>query len=228
MVTTMPYAYICLDFPTLPAPLTWSPARRSLTQRLNEEAGFLQVYLCDVLNAIQPFQTLEHYAGYLTVQYHTLCDLQRYCLSEELRRLVPELGLPSPGRASHMQADLIDLDAWPVKPVPPAPMGFTLLETLGRFYASEGLSLSLERLAHAKGVGALLELTKLHGGRHLHASIGARTHAWRKLAQTLDSRLLSDNQGTEVVAGACMAYHRLDELVSLTLGKLTRAATGGS
>ena len=76
-------------------------------------------------------------------------------------------------------------------------------------------------LAHAKGVGALLGLTELHGGRHLHASIDARTHAWRKLAQTLDSNLLTDDQGTEVVAGACLAYHRLDQLLSLALGKLT-------
>jgi heme oxygenase len=217
----MAYAYISLDFPTVPAPLTWAPVRRSLTQRLAEEAGFLQVYLRDGLNVIQPFRNLERYAGFLTVQYHLLCDLQRYYLAEELRRVVPDLGLANPARSSRMQADLIDLDAWPVKQVPPAPMGFTLLETLGWFYASEGLMLSLERLAHSKGVGALLGLSALHGGRHLYAPIGARTHAWRKLAQTLDSRLLSDAQGTEVVAGACLAYHRLDELLSLALGKLT-------
>ncbi len=217
----MPYAYISLDFPTVPAPLMWSPVRRSLTQRLNEDAGFLQVYLRDGLNVIQPFRTLERYAGFLTVQYHMLADLQRYHVAEELRRVAPDLGLAHPARSSWMQADLSDLGAWPVKQVPPAPMGLTLLETLGWLYASEGLMLSLERLAHTKGVGASLGLTELHGGRHLYAPIGARTHAWRKFAQTLDSNLLSDEQGAEVVAGACLAYHRLDELLSLALGKLS-------
>jgi len=217
----MPYAYISLDFPTVPAPLVRLPARRSLTQRLSDEAGFLQVYMRDGLNVIQPFLTLERYAGFLTVQHHMLCDQQRYHQAEELQRMLPDMGLTNPARANRMQADLSDLGAWPVKPVPPAPMGLTLLETLGWFYASEGLMLSLEKLAHAKGVGALLGLTELHGGRHLHAPIDARTHAWRKLAQTLDSNLLTDDQGTEVVAGACLAYHRLDQLLSLALGKLT-------
>jgi heme oxygenase len=107
-----------------------------------------------------------------------------------------------------------------VKQPPPAPAGLTLLETLGWVYASEGLMLSLERLAHAKDVGALLGLTELHGGRHLHAPIGARTQAWRRLAQTLDSGALSDEKETAVVAAACMAYHRFDQLISLALGKL--------
>lgn len=216
----MSYAHISLDFPTVPAPLMLSPVRRSLTQRLNEDAGFLQVYLRDGLNVIQPFRTQERYAGFLTVQYHMLADLQRYALARELKYVVPDLGLTNPARSSRMQADLSDLEAWPVKPVPPAPMGLTLLETLGWVYASEGLMLSLEKLARTKGVGALLGLTELHGGRHLHAPIDTRTHAWRRLAQTLDSGLLSDEKGTEVVAGACLAYHRLDELLSLALGKL--------
>lgn len=217
----MPYAYIALDFPTVPAPLARSRAHRSLTQRLAEEAAFLQVYMREGLNQIQPFLTLERYAGFLTVQHHMLCDEQRYHQAEELQRMLPDLGLTNPARANRMQADLRDLEAWPVKPVPPAPMGLTLLETLGWFYASEGLMLSLERLAHTKGVGARLGLTEQHGGRHLHASIDARTHAWRQLAQTLDSNLLTDDQGSEVVAGACLAYHRLDELLSLALGKLS-------
>jgi heme oxygenase (biliverdin-IX-beta and delta-forming) len=217
----MPSAYISLDFPTVPAPLMGSPGRRSLTQRLNEDAGFLQVYLRDGLNVIQPFRTLERYAGFLTVQYHMLADLQRYDLAGELRYVVPDLGLTNPARSRRMQADLSDLHAWPVKQVPPAPMSLTLLETLGWVYASEGHMLSLERLARAKGVGALLGLTELHGGRHLYAPIGARTHAWRRLAQTLDSGLLSDEKGTDVIAGACLAYHRLDELLSLALDKPT-------
>jgi heme oxygenase len=217
----MPYAYIALDFPTAPAPLARSRVHRSLTQRLAEEAGFLQVYMREGLNVIQPFLTLERYAGFLTVQHHMLCDQQRYHQAEELQRMLPDLGLANPARANRMQADLSDLEAWPVKPVPPAPMGLTLLETLGWFYASEGLMLSLEKLAHTKGVSALLGLTELHGGRHLNASIAARTHAWRQLAQTIDSNLLTEDQGTELIAGACLAYHRLDELLSLALGKLS-------
>ncbi len=213
-------AYISLDFPTVPAPLMWSPTHRSLTQRLNEEAGFLQVYLRDGLNVIQPFRTLERYAGFLAVQYHLLRDQQRYCSGEEVLRAVPDPGLANPASASRMQADLVDLGAWPVKQVPPATMGMTLLETLGWLYASEGLMLSLAKLAHDKRVSTSLGLTEAHGGRHLYTPIGARTHAWRGLAQTLDSKLLSDEQGTEVVAGACLAYHRLDELLSLALGKL--------
>lgn len=217
----MPYAYIALDFPTAPAPLARYPVRRSLTQRLAAEAGFLQVYMRESLNEIQPFQTLQRYAGFLTVQYHMLCDLQRYHQAEELQRMLPDLGLTNPARSSRMQADLSDLAAWPLKPVTPAPMGLSLLETLGWVFASEGLMLSLERLARNKGFATLLGLTELHGGRHLHASIDARTHGWRKLAQTIDSNLLTESQGTEVVAGACLAYHRLDELLSLALGNLS-------
>jgi heme oxygenase len=213
-------AYISLDFPTVPAPLMPPPSRRQLTQRLNEEAGFLQVYLRDGLNVIQPFQTLERYAGFLTVQYHMLCDQQRYCSGEDMLRIVPHPGLASPAGASRMQADLIDLGAWPPRPVTPAPTGIPLLETLGWLYASEGLMLSLAKLAQANGVDATLGLTATHGGRHLCAPIGPRTHAWRRLAQTLDTNLLSNDQGTEVVAGACQAYHRLDELLSLALGRL--------
>ena len=212
-------AYISLDFPTVPAPLR-PPARRPLTQRLNDEAGFLQVYLRDGLNVIQPFRTLERYAGFLTVQYHMLCDQQRYCSGEEIQLVVPHPGLANPAGANRMQADLIDLDAWPAKPVPPAPTGMPLLETLGWLYASEGLMLSLAKLAQARGVGNLLGLSAVHGGRHLSAPLGARTRSWRRLAQTLDSGPLSNDQGTEVVAGACLAYHRLDELLSLALGKL--------
>jgi heme oxygenase (biliverdin-IX-beta and delta-forming) len=216
----MTFAYISLDFPTLPTPLMRSVVHRSLTQRLSEDAAFLQVYLRDGLNVLEPFRTQERYAGLLTVQYHMLVDLQRYNAAGDLRYVVGDLGLSDPARSRRMEADLRDLDAWPVKPVPPAPAGLTLLETLGWVYASEGLMLSLERLAHAKDVGALLGLTEQHGGRHLHAPIGARTQAWRRLAQTLDSGALSDEKGTVVVAAACLAYQRLDQLLSLALGKL--------
>lgn len=220
-MSTVRSVYISLDLPTVPATLGHSPVRRSLTQRLSEEAGFLQVYMRDSLNVIQPFRSRARYAGFLTVQYHMLCDLQRYHLAEEVQRVLPDLGLTNPTRSGRMQADLSDLGAWPVKPVPPAPMGLTLLETLGWFYASEGLMLSLERLAHTQGVSTRLGLSELQGGRHLHAPIDSRTHAWRQLAQTLDANLLTEKQGSEVVAGACLAYHRLDELLSLALGNLT-------
>jgi len=213
----MQNAYITLDFPTVPTPLLSAANHRSLTQRLSDEAGFLHDYIRDGLNLIQPFRTLAHYAGYLTVQHHMLCDLQRLCASADVQRYLPDLTLLDPERARRVEADLVDLNAWPTKQVRLIEPGLTVLETLGWLYAGEGLMLSLDTMASASGVGELLGLTDSCGGQHLFAPIGARTHAWRNMARMLDSKALADPQGTEVVAGACSAYHRLDELLSLAL-----------
>lgn len=213
----MQNAYISLDFPTVPAMLLASSVPRTMTQRLSDEAGFLHDYIRDGLNLIQPFRNCEHYAGFLTVQHQMLADLQRLCANEEVVQSLPDLVLLDPERARRMEADLVDLSAWPTKQAPRLETALTVLETLGWLYAGEGLMLSLDAMAASRKVGDLLGLTESRAGRHLSAPIGARRQAWRSLAQLLDSKLLTDEQGTEVVAGACSAYHRLDELLSLAL-----------
>jgi len=213
----MQYSHITLDFPTVPAPLMATQAGRSLTQRLNEDAGFLHVYLRDGLNLIQPFQTQAHYARFLTVQHHMLCDLQGLYAETALQRVVGAPGLIDTERSSRIEADLRDLGAWPPRPVPPEPAGSTMLEALGWIYATEGLMLSLDMLAQTNRVAMRLGFTPKHGGHHLSAPIDLRKSAWRNFAQALDTQQFSHEQGTAFVAGACQAYHRLDQLVSLVL-----------
>lgn len=210
--------YIALQFPTVPAPFSPPPRGKTLTQRLSEDAGFLHDYLRDGLNLIEPFRTTEHYAGFLTVQYQMLADVRRLYADEEVWQVIPDPGLADAERASRMEADLHDLQAWPPRlHSAPATNGLGLMEALGWVHASEGLMLSLDLMAQAQQLGEHLGLTESHGGRHLLAPLASRTRAWRSLAQALDSARVSEEQGTAFVSGASLAYHRLDELLSLTL-----------
>jgi heme oxygenase (biliverdin-IX-beta and delta-forming) len=210
--------YIALQFPTVPAPFAPMPSGRTLTQRLTEDAGFLHDYLRDGLNLIEPFRTTEHYAGFLTVQYHMLADVRRLYADEEVWRVIPDPELADAPRASRMEADLHDLEAWPPNPgATPATHGLGLMEALGWLYAGEGLMLSLDMMAQAHDLGEHLGLSEDNGGRHLLSPLGSRTRAWRSLAAVLDSARFSYAQGTDFVSGASLAYHRLDELLSLAL-----------
>jgi len=212
--------YIALQFPTVPAPIVPQPSRRTLTQRLSEDAGFLHDYLRDGLNLIEPFKTTEHYAGFLTVQYHMLGDVRRLYADEEVWQVIPDPGLADAERASRMEADLHDLEAWPPHPrssPAPATHGLGLMEALGWVHASEGLMLSLDLMAQTQHLGEHLGLDETNGGRHLLAPLGSRTRAWRSLAQALDSARVSEEQGSAFVSGASLAYHRFDELLSLAL-----------
>ena len=219
-VHAMQNTYIALQYPTVPAPLSPLPPGLPLTQRLSEDAGFLHVYLRDGLNLIEPFRTPSLYAGFLVVQYHLLCDLRRLYADEDVWQVIPDPGLSDPGRAGRLEADLHDLGAWPVEPVLPASLdGLELMAALGWLHAAEGLMLSLEMMAQseAEDLCERLDLDASRGGRHLLAPLGTRTRAWRSLARALDSGHFSHEQGTEFVAGASLAYQRLDELLSLVL-----------
>lgn len=210
--------YIALQFPTVPAPIAPHPSRRPLTQRLAEDTGFLHDYLRDGLNLIEPFKTTEHYAGFLTVQYQMLGDVRRLYADEEVWQVIPDPGLADAERASRMEADLQDLEAWPPRPrLAPATNGLGLMEALGWVHASEALMLSLDLMAQTQQLGEHLGLSEMHGGRHLLAPLGSRTRAWRSLAQVLDSARVSEEQASAFVAGASLAYHRFDELLSLAL-----------
>jgi len=221
----MQHSPIVLQFPTVPAPFAPPPSSRTLTQRLNEDAGFLHAYLRDGLNLIEPFRTRAHYAGFLTVQYHMLCDVRRLYADEDIWRVIPDPGLADPPRASRIEADLRDLGAWPLKVTPaPASSGLGLMEALGWLHTAEGLMLSLHMVAQAQDLGVQLGLSEAHGGRHLLSPVDGRTRAWRSLAKALDSSRFSQEQGTEFVAGASLAYHRFDELLSLALRPRTANA----
>lgn len=214
----MHHSYIALQFPTVPAPLVPPPPGRTLTQRLNEDAGFLHVYLRDGLNLIEPFRTCEHYAGFLTVQYHMLCDARRLYADDDVWCVIPDPALADASRASRMEADLRDLGAWPLQPAAaPATSGLGLLEALGWLHTGEGLMLSLDMMAQAQGLDGRLGVNGAYGGRHLLSPLAGRKRAWRSLALQLDSSRFSEEQGQAFVAGACLAYHRFDELLSLAL-----------
>ncbi len=218
-MNAMQRSYIALEFPTVPAPLTPTRAGRPLTQRLSEDTAFLRTCLRDSLNLMQPFHTRSRYAAILAAQHQMLCDKQRLHAEEELRQVMGEHGQFDADRPRRVEADLRALRAWPTPPVSAMRADLTVLEALGWVYASEALLLGLDALARANLAGPRLGLSAAQGGSHLAAPFAKLVRAWRSFARALDAQSFTDEQATAFVAGACLAYHRLDELLSLALAE---------
>jgi heme oxygenase len=154
-----------------------------------------------------PFQSRQHYAAFLNMQYAFHNDVAALFTLPELNALFPDLAYRA--RLQQVQQDLADLGL----PLPslsaPAAFGNAAVDVptaLGWLYVEEGSNLGGAFLYKA---AAKLGFDATHGARHLAPHPEGRAPNWKAFVAQLNQVALSQDQESRVIAGAVAAFSRV-------------------
>ncbi len=164
--------------------------------------------------AARPFDSLQNYARFLTVQYGFHRDVAPLYAAPALQKVFP--GLAGRSRFVAVAADLNDigLEIPDATALPPAGEGMDLPEALGWLYVVEGSNLGAAFLFKA---ALKMGLSADHGARHLAEAPEGRAASWRRFKESLDAISLHEAEEARAIAGAGAAFQRVRSLVSVFL-----------
>lgn len=184
-------------------------AHLTRTKHLAVETRTAHAGLDSQIMAYGPFESLENYARFLTMQYRLHQTVDSLYLNPSYAMLLPDLR--SRRRLSCIVSDMIDLNLARPDLVASPLEGHSYPATgLGWLYVVEGSTLGAAILSRlAAGLG----LDGTFGASHLAPPAGGRASRWKPFVEALDSAELDANQDRQLVAGAKAAFTYANRLI---------------
>ena len=162
------------------------------------------------------FDTLEGYGRFAGVQWAFHRDIDALYDDARLIALLP--GLAQRRRLGLIAQDLTDLGlSEPLVDAPPVFLSAQPVDAataLGWLYVAEGSNLGAALLRKA---AAKLGLSDDHGARHLAPSGEGPAAHWRVFTTALDAAVLTAEEEDRAVAGANVAFARVQALANAAL-----------
>ncbi|PWF21475.1 biliverdin-producing heme oxygenase [Corticimicrobacter populi] len=164
------------------------------------------------LSSFHPFESREHYAAFLQMQYRFHRDVDALFDHPELNRLLP--GLQQRRRLQQVEQDMrdlgIEIPALSVPPVFEAGKDVDIATALGWLYTEEGSNLGA---AFLYKLAAKLGLDGNFGAHHLAPHPDGRAPNWHGFLEQFNAIELDANGEARTDAGAQAAFRQVDAYV---------------